>query len=224
MEKPKIIFEDDELLVLDKPSGLVVTREGGGGRETVEDWLAKTRKESRGLRRGGIAHRLDKGTSGLLLVAKTTKALEALQVEFRERRVCKEYLALVDGQTVESGEIKMPIGRKRIGVWGKLGVTVSGKMAITKFRRERLYRKDGQLFSLLEVKIETGRTHQIRVHLSYLGWPIVGDRLYGKGGEKRIYLHARQLSLSHPTLMTNLKFESPPPSDWWHKIGEYEEV
>lgn len=224
MEKPKIIFEDDYLMVIDKPSGLVVTNEGRGGGETLEDWLGENYLENRGLRRKGIVHRLDKGTSGLLVVAKTDEVLKALQLDFKERRVSKEYLALVNGQTVESGEIKMPIGRKRFGVWGKLGVVIDGKMAITKFKREKTYSRDEHFFSLLRVKIETGRTHQIRVHLSYLGWPIVGDKLYGQGGGERIYLHAMRLSLTHPILMKKLEFESPLPSDWIVGLADYEEA
>jgi 23S rRNA pseudouridine1911/1915/1917 synthase len=181
MEEERIIFEDDFLMVVDKPAGLVVTNEGKRAGETLESWLLLNRGGNAKLARAGIVHRLDKGTTGLVVVAKKESILKQLQGDFKERRVSKEYLALVCGKTVVEGQIKMPIGRKRFGTWGRFGVTIEGKMAVTKFKRERLYQKNELLFSLLNIFIETGRTHQIRVHLSYLGWPVVGDSLYGKG-------------------------------------------
>lgn len=218
-----MVFEDDNLMVIDKPAGLVVTSEGESRGETLEQWLVK-RQGNLGLPRAGIVHRLDKGTSGLIVAAKTSAAFCRLQKDFKERQVSKEYLALVCGLTVADGQIQMPIGRKRFGVWGRFGVTISGKMAVTKFKREGIYGKDDLFFSLLRVKIETGRTHQIRVHLSYLGWPVVGDGVYGKGGGKRIFLHATKLGLVHPVTGERLEWELPPGNDWIEEGKDYEKV
>ena len=224
MEEVNVVYEDEYLAVVNKPAGLVVTREGIRRGECLEDWVEKRWGETGKVIRHGIAHRLDRGTSGLVIVAKRPRVLAKIQSQFKKREVVKEYLALVVGIVVEKGEIKMPIGRSNSAGWGRFAVAVDGKMAMTKFTREGRYRKDGRDFSLLRVLIETGRTHQIRVHLSYMNWPIVGDRRYGGGEGGRIFLHAWKLAFNHPISGKLLSFELPLPESWLKGIREYEEV
>ncbi len=246
--EPKIIFEDEDFLVLDKPAGMVVNRaETTKVGETVQEWVeskilrdkdikilsAKTQKSPNILisqypnisdfkKRAGIVHRLDKETSGLLLVAKTPAAFENLQGQFKERKVKKKYLALVTGKVAPSGgEIRAPVGRLP---WDreKFGVFPGGREAVTKYEILRYYdiKKLG-VFSLLELAPETGRTHQIRVHLKYRGWPIVGDFAYA--GRKqareqrkwcpRVFLHAAFLEFQHPTTGRAIQLESVLPPE-----------
>lgn len=252
---PSIIFEDETLLVINKPAGLVVNRaETTRGKETVEEWSEKKLKienEKRKItdqnekfedfyERVGIVHRLDKETSGLLLIAKTPEAFAHLQAQFKNRQVKKKYLALVHGQVVPAeGEIKAPVGRLP---WRRerFGVIPGGREAVTKYRRLSVFRYQfsdsgssaGQSasqrdrrpiteYSLLELSPLTGRTHQIRVHLKYLGCPIVGDSFYA--GRKqarqdrqvcpRMFLHASYLAFQHPKTSNWLEFNSALPDD-----------
>ena len=221
----KIIFEDDNLLVVDKPAGMVVNRaETTRGEETVEDWLRQNFQFSIfnfQLLRSGIVHRLDKETSGLLLIAKTPEAFANLQSQFKNRQVKKKYLALVHGKVVpEEGEIKAPIGRLP---WNRerFGVVPGGREAVTKYKVVRYYGNGSWVFTLLELSPLTGRTHQIRVHLKYIGFPIVGDSFYA--GRKRaredrkfcprVFLHASYLSFTHPESGEKLEFKLDLPED-----------
>jgi 23S rRNA pseudouridine1911/1915/1917 synthase len=193
----EIVFEDESLMVVNKPAGWVVTSEGVRKGECLEDWLRKERMIE--LPRAGIVHRIDKGTSGLVLVAKNKKVLEELMNQFKNRLVKKKYWILAEGEVVEGGEINMPIKRS---VFSKFGVAPMGKTAITSFKLVRRYKIEGKRYSFLEVSPKTGRTHQIRVHLSYLGWPLVGDKTYGGKsllGLGRPFLHAYSLEFWHPT-------------------------
>jgi 23S rRNA pseudouridine1911/1915/1917 synthase len=160
--------------------------------------------------RPGIVHRIDKETSGLLVVARTDAAHHALATQFHDRTVNKTYLALVHGRVKSAARITAPITRdpiRRTRMTCKLG---TGRSAITEYRPI----EDLGRFTLLEVRIGTGRTHQIRVHLASLRHPIVGDRLYGAAAQHRFYLHAHKLAFRSPSTGERLEFESPLPQDF----------
>lgn len=221
-EKIKVIFENDDFLVIDKPPGMTTTKEKKNEEGTVEDYLRIVRKNE--LPRNGIIHRLDKGTSGLVLVAKNSKTLINFKHQFKNRLVTKKYYCLVGGATSQDGSINWPIERSKFG-FGKFGVGVDGKNALTEFRLLKKYRKNNKKYSLLEINLKTGRTHQIRVHMNYLGWPLVGDRLYG--GEfdilKRPFLHAFELEIFLPNEDNKMKFNSELASDLQKHLSLYEE-
>lgn len=229
----EIIFEDDDLIVINKPSGITVnrsetTKEG----TTVQEW-AETKvlkdydKTSDDLsdfyNRGGIVHRLDKETSGILLIAKNPKSFLELQRQFKERIVKKTYLALAHGNvTPSSGEINVPVGRLP---WNRkqFGVVAGGREALTKYTviSSKYYETLKEELSLVELYPETGRTHQIRVHLKYIGYPIFGDFLYaGRKTQRndrkalsRVFLHAHKITFLHPTEGKEMTFVSPLPDE-----------
>lgn len=211
-----ILYEDDSLLVINKPPSVVVNRAESVKGQTVQDWVEKTYRifiENR----AGIVHRIDKETSGCLLIAKTQEVFAELQRQFKERIIKKTYLALIHGQLVpDVGEINAPVGRLP---WNRerFGIVPGGKEAITKYKVIE-HKKD---LSLVELYPETGRTHQIRVHLKYINHPIIGDYLYA--GRKtaradrqwapRVMLHAWKLSFTHPATRESLAIEAPIPDD-----------
>lgn len=217
-----IIFEDDDILVIDKPSGLVVNRADTTAHfDTLEDWLAKTRHLT--LERSGIVHRLDKDTSGLLIVAKNAESFSNLQDQFKSQEVSKKYLALVHGIVEpKAGSINAPIARSPFNRM-HFGVFPGGREAVTDFKLQKTLKNPKSLnsFSLLELSPHTGRTHQIRVHLKYLGHPIVSDPLYAgrknyQSDQKfcpRLFLHAAYLRFSHPKTNAILEFSSPLPEE-----------
>lgn len=220
---PKVIFEDNSILVLDKPSGLVVNRAETTKELTVQDWLEGYLKlKDRGIgERAGIVHRLDKETSGLLLVAKTQAAFENLQGQFKQRRVKKKYLALVHGKVEpKQGIIKAPISRSPFNR-KKFGVFLGGREAETKYKVLSIKYKGENFYNLLELEPKTGRTHQIRIHLKHINYPVVGDELYA--GRKtarqdrywcpRQFLHASFLCFIHPEGGQKIVFISPLPED-----------
>lgn len=233
MTEPQIIFEDEALLVIAKPPGLVVNRAETVGEQTLQDWVERTsinfqfsifnEIEKTFVQRSGIAHRLDKETSGVMVIGKTPASLANLMQQFKARETRKEYQALVHG-TVEPREnvINLPIGRNPYNRH-RFQVDVFGKPAVTRYQVEQYLKveayQDG--FTLLRLFPKTGRTHQIRVHLSHLGYPLVGDEVYG--GRKRTerdrqwcprhFLHAAALELSHPVSGERMKFEAPLPED-----------
>lgn len=220
-EKIKVVYEDTDLIVIDKPGGLVVTNEGRISKElTLENWLKNERFN--GLERSGIVHRLDKGTSGLMLVAKTKEALDYLKRQFKNREVKKKYMALICGDLPRDGGMKVPIGRSPFG-FGKFGVDPDGKGAETRFKLISKYKKNNRVYSLVDINLMTGRTHQIRVHFSNLRWPLVGDVLYG--GDKiqinRPFLHSYQISFVHPNGKL-VSFESDLPPDLKEVLSGYE--
>jgi 23S rRNA pseudouridine1911/1915/1917 synthase len=224
-EEVGIIYEDEEMLVLNKPAGWVVTRENklDKNQKYIEDWVEKTHPNS--LPRKGIVHRLDKGTSGILVVAKTKESLENLKKQFKQRQVKKHYLALAGGDLSAGGQINMPISRSKYG-FGKFKVDEEGKKAVTEFKLIKKIRLTGKIYSLLDIDLKTGRTHQIRVHLSYLGWPLAGDKIYGGmavEGLSRPFLHSYELTLNHPKTAKELKFTAKIPSDLDQIISQNED-
>lgn len=209
MEKrAEIIYQDEDILVLNKEAGVVCTKEGRNSNDTLEDWLIEKFGE-RGIPRQGIVHRLDKGTSGLMLIAKTGVAREKLMASFKERKINKKYIALIEGDLSFEGEIKMPIGRSNY-VFGKFSVSEMGKEAWTKFCLLQKFRYLNKIYSLIKIDLKTGRTHQIRVHFSYLKWPLVGDLVYGGKelfGLRRPFLQAAELQFDHPTSGQQMSFK-----------------
>lgn len=285
--QPQIIFQDDHLLVINKPSGWVVNRAKSVKGPTIQDWVVKHffSGKARPLRylkgrafpssevinnflaRSGIVHRLDKDTSGLLIIAKTSKSFINLQKQFKDRQVKKTYLALVHGR-VEPGEgtISVPVGRQTFNR-KKFGVIPTGRPSITKYEVDRYYSSSGTpvlhrdhevekpgpspslefsttapfdawqagsnnnlskvkrsnvpQYTLLRLHPQTGRTHQLRVHLKYIGHPIVSDPLYvGKKTLKkdlqwcpRLFLHAYKLDFIHPQFDKSIKLVANLPND-----------
>ena len=220
----EIIHEDQDLLVVNKASGLVVHPGAGNASGTLVNGLLNFDSSLSYLPRAGIVHRLDKDTSGLMVVSRNEKTYLNLIDQLKERTVTRKYTALVVGEPSLSGVIDKPIGRHP-KVRTKQAVVSSGKEAISRFKKVKSLRG----YSLVEVLLETGRTHQIRVHLSYLGFPIVGDNTYGgrrkyvKGTSenlrskinqfKRQALHASSLTFIHPSTKEVLTFDSELPDD-----------
>lgn len=217
---PKVIYEDEVMLVVDKPAGMVVNRAETVKEETVQDWVEE-KLHPRGVPRSGIVHRLDKDTSGVLVIGKTASACELLKRQFKDRRVTKGYLALVHGRVEpRAGDIAVPVGRSRRDRH-KFAVKIDGRPAETGYEVDSYWQdKDGLNYTLLRLQPKTGRTHQLRVHLAYLGHPLVADDRYG--GEKqarrdrqwcpRQWLHAGGLKLTHPQGGAR-QWESPLPRD-----------
>jgi 23S rRNA pseudouridine1911/1915/1917 synthase len=213
-----VVFEDEQVLVIDKPAGLVVHPAAGHWGGTLLNALLAHHRGAAVLPRAGIVHRLDKDTSGLMVVAKTLPAMTALSRAIAAREVGREYLALAHGEVpTESMTIDAPIGRDpRSRV--RMAVTASGKAARTDVRRIAV----GDRVTALRCTLHTGRTHQIRVHLASRGHPLVADALYGGRpllGLTRQALHATQLRLVHPVTLSPLCFDAPPPADFaqaWH--------
>jgi 23S rRNA pseudouridine955/2504/2580 synthase len=207
--------------VVDKPSGLAV-HGGSGVAHGVIEILRATRPQARFLE---LAHRLDRETSGLLLVAKNRAALTALHAALREGRVDKRYLVLVRGRWRDEKRVVRLALHKFATKEGERRVRVdeeAGKDAITVFRRREVWREHEPPLALLEAELMTGRTHQIRVHLTSLGFPLAGDDKYGdfawnrelaKVGLKRMFLHAWRLELDHPRTGERLALQSPLPAD-----------
>jgi len=216
-----ILYEDADLLVVDKPAGLTVHPAVGVRRGTLAAALLAYRPELAGVgepERPGIVHRLDRDTSGLLVVAKSEAARAALARQWKERQVEKGYLALVCGRLEPpQGVIDAPIGRDPRHRQ-RMAVVEDGRAARTAYRVRR-YLPAGQAgrdtYSLVEVTPSTGRTHQIRVHFAALGHPLVGDRVYGRPSPilRRQFLHADRLAFRHPIDGRPLDFESPLPED-----------
>lgn len=208
--EPSVIFEDNHLLVVDKPAGLVVHDGAGHHQATLVDWLKQRLPKSQlADKRHGILHRLDKDTSGLLLIAKTPTAFTYYKRLFANREITKEYLVLVHGHlTPARGLIQIPLGRDIIHRT-QFEPTRQGRLAETSYQVEKVYRD----FTYLKAWPKTGRTHQIRVHFGSLGHPVVGDKVYGKTDTlSRQFLHAHQLDFTDLDGTTR-QFISPLPSD-----------
>ena len=216
----KIVHEDADLIVVDKPAGLVVHPGAGQPDRTLLNALLAHAPGLAGVPRAGIVHRLDKDTSGLLVVAKTVEAQAALVKQLAERSMRRIYFAVVQGDPPASGTIDAPLGRDpRSRV--RMAVTHRGKPARTAFRVvERFGRA-----ALLECRLETGRTHQIRVHLQHIRHPLVGDSVYRRGtrhglGFPRQALHAAELALVHPRTGQAMTWRAPLPKDMKRLLQE----
>ena len=222
-----VIYEDDDLIVVNKPAGLVVHPAAGISHGTLANALAfrfEKLSTTGGRARPGIVHRLDKGTSGLLVIAKNESAHENLANQFRAREVFKSYIALVHGQIEHrKGEIDQPLARdprNRV----RMAVVRGGRPALSLYRMRESFER----FTLLEVELKTGRTHQIRVHLAWIKHPVVGDEVYGGGRDKTIanaevrravarlnrqFLHSAELGFKHPSTGEELRFTAKMPLD-----------
>ncbi len=212
-----IVYEDHDVVVIDKPAGLVVHPAAGHDRGTLVNALLGHAPDLQGIGgevRPGIVHRLDKDTSGLIVVAKNDRALQFLQGQFKTHMVQKMYLALVEGSVEpRAGIIDAPIGRSKADR-KKMAVTRDGRSALTRYRVRQTYRQPE--LSLIEAYPETGRTHQIRVHFAWLKHPLVGDELYGRQKPlvpiERHFLHAASLALTLPNGETHT-FTAKLPDD-----------
>lgn len=220
----KIVYEDKDIIVIDKPKGMVVHPAAGNYSGTLVNALMEYCGESlsdiNGVIRPGIVHRIDKDTSGLLVVAKNNTAHEKLSEMLKKHDVKRTYVALVDGIIrEESGKIDAPIGRHPAERKKMAVNTRNGRKAVTHFKVLERFKEN----TFLELQLETGRTHQIRVHLSYIGYPILGDEVYGRKKQKYDLkgqaLHARELSFVHPVSKENMVFQSPLP-DYLVKLLE----
>jgi 23S rRNA pseudouridine1911/1915/1917 synthase len=220
-----IVFEDEYLAVINKPAGMVVHPGAGVHGGTLANAIAfrfGTNEGGTGSNRPGIVHRLDKDTSGLIVVAKTEQIQEALSDQFRDREVYKRYIALVHGSLDQNaGSIDAPIGRNKHNRL-RMKVAAHGRSALTLWNVRNRYDK----FTLLNVEIKTGRTHQIRVHMAYINHPVVGDEVYNEGRDNtiadidvrnavrslgRFFLHAEKLSFTHPVSGARMEFQQAMP-------------
>jgi len=220
-----IVYEDDSLLIVNKPAGLVVHPAVGNWDGTLVNALLNHTPNLDTLPRAGIVHRIDKDTSGLLMIAKTLQAHNSLVEQLQARSIHREYLALVKGWMTAGGTVDEPIGRHPVDRKRNAVVKRGGKEAITHYRLEQRFKRH----TLIRVKLETGRTHQIRVHMSHINYPLVGDQVYGGRFQmpadcnpalaealrnfKRQALHAAKLGLEHPETGEYCEWEQPIPED-----------
>ena len=219
-----VVFKDRALIVINKPAGLVVHPGAGNARHTLQNALLGLDPKLALVPRAGLVHRLDKDTSGLLVVARTPEAHTALVAQLAAREITREYLAVCAGVMTAGGTIDEPIGRHR-SQRTRMAVRADGRPSVTHYRVVRRFRAH----TLVRVQLETGRTHQIRVHLAHAGFPVVGDPVYG--GRRRLpagctpelaealvqfprqALHAARLRLAHPVTGREMEWEAPLPAD-----------
>jgi 23S rRNA pseudouridine1911/1915/1917 synthase len=213
-----VVYEDADLIVINKVAGLVVHPGAGNWTGTLLNGLLHRWPELAGIPRAGIVHRLDKDTSGLMVIAKTLLAQTDLVRQLQDRSVQREYLALVWGQPVSNGRIEAAIGRHpRERVKMAVSTSPQAKPAITHYQKLGMGMLDGRPVALLLCKLETGRTHQIRVHMQSIGFPLVGDGVYGKQHLVSVFprqaLHAQRLGLLHPVSDLECAWVAPVPED-----------
>ena len=230
----EVVHEDEDLIVVNKPAGMVVHPAAGVTSGTLANALAfhfQKLSSTGGEARPGIVHRLDKGTSGLLVVAKTGSAHESLADQFRTREVFKSYVALVHGQVErDTGRIDQPIARDPRHRT-RMAIVRGGRPALSIYHVSERFDK----FTRLDVELKTGRTHQIRVHLAWIKHPVVGDDVYGSGRDKTVadprlrseiaklgrqFLHAERLGFRHPRTQEQMLFRAPPPPELRNFLGE----
>jgi len=216
----EVLYQDAAVIAINKPAGLVVHAGAGAHSGTLVNRLVhhfQSLSNVGGELRPGIVHRIDRGTSGVLLVARNDAAHRTLAAQFAARTVEKTYLALVEGQVpAESGRITSPITRdpvRRTRMTARLG---RGRSALTEYRVRARFKG----FTYLEIRIGTGRTHQIRAHLSSIGHPVAGDRLYGAKARERIFLHAWRIGFESPAAGARVTVEAPLPEDLEQWLGE----
>jgi 23S rRNA pseudouridine1911/1915/1917 synthase len=233
-----IVYEDDDLILVDKPPRVVVNISDSTREFTLQGWAEEKidfktevigieasnlqlEEKNAFVERAGIVHRLDKDTSGLLIIAKNRQSFSILQKQFFERKVTKKYFALVHGiVSLKKGKIQAPVGRLP---WDrmKFGVISSGREAETEYEVLSYFQKGMEKFSFIDIHPLTGRTHQIRIHFKYLGFPLVSDPLYSGRVVfrndldlcKRLFLHAHYLGFYHPKSLKFIDFEIPLPED-----------
>lgn len=235
-----VLYEDDALMVINKHVGLVVHPGSGNWEGTLLNALLHHAPQLAEVPRAGIVHRLDKDTSGLMVVAKTLMAQTALVRQLQARSVKREYLALVWGEVRRDGTVDAPIGRhptQRV----KMAVVEGGKPAVTHYHVEECFPAastgSGRGCTLVRCRLETGRTHQIRVHMAHIGHPLVGDSVYLKGAQRcapqlrellhgfpRQALHATRLALRHPVSGELVEWHAPLPQDFERLLQEIREV
>jgi 23S rRNA pseudouridine1911/1915/1917 synthase len=229
----EIVFQDKSLLVINKPPGLVVHPGAGNAAHTLQNALLGLDPKLAVVPRAGLVHRLDKDTSGLLVVARTPEVHTALVTALSHREIERHYLAVCTGVMTGGGTVDEPIGRHR-SQRTKMAVRADGRPAVTHYRVLKRFRAH----TFVRAELESGRTHQIRVHLAHVGFPVVGDPVYG--GRRRIpagaakalldeltafkrqALHAAHLKLKHPTTGRLVEWEAPPPDDMARLIAALE--
>jgi 23S rRNA pseudouridine1911/1915/1917 synthase len=220
----EVLFKDRALIVINKPAGLVVHPGAGNARHTLQNALLALDPRLAQVPRAGLVHRLDKDTTGLMVVARTVESHTALVAALGARAIRREYLAVCVGALTAGGTIDKPIGRHRVQRT-RMAVREDGRRAVTHYRIERRFR----YHTLVRVRLETGRTHQIRVHLAHFGFPLLGDRVYGGAArvprgasaalaeELRTFprqaLHAAELGLAHPLTGRELEWKAPLPEE-----------
>jgi 23S rRNA pseudouridine1911/1915/1917 synthase len=220
----EILFEDESLLIVNKPAGLVVHPAVGNWNGTLLNALLNHDANLETLPRAGIVHRIDKETSGLLMIAKTLQAHNSLTQQLQDREITREYLAITRGRMTAGGTVDEPIGRHPTDR-KRYAVRENGKQAVTHYRVGQRFTRH----TLVQVKLETGRTHQIRVHMAHIRFPLLGDQVYGGRFQmppdcserlekelrsfKRQALHAAKLGLQHPVTDEYLEWEQPLPND-----------
>ena len=220
-----IVYEDDDVMVINKKSGVVVHPAPGNYSGTLVNglmYLSKDLSHVNGEFRPGIVHRIDKDTSGLLIVAKNDKAHRILAEELKEKKIKRKYIALVSGViNHDIGEIDAPIGRDSSDRKKMCVTSTNSKDAITHFRVLERYKNA----SLIECELETGRTHQIRVHMKYINHPVINDPVYGKNnhGEFGQLLHAKEITFTHPTTKEVMTFSCEVPEEFNKILEEYKE-
>jgi 23S rRNA pseudouridine1911/1915/1917 synthase len=229
----EIVFKDRSLFVINKPPGMVVHPGAGNARHTLQNALLALDPKLAVVPRAGLVHRLDKDTSGLLVVARTPEVHTTLVAALAEREIERHYIALCSGVLTGGGTIDEPIGRHR-SQRIKMAVRSDGRPSVTHYRLMKRFRAH----TLLHVQLESGRTHQIRVHLAHIGYPVVGDPVYGGRrrfpagaspalvaeleGFKRQALHAARLKLAHPVTGEEVEWQAPLPRDMAHLVAVLE--
>ncbi|WP_279159965.1 RluA family pseudouridine synthase [Thomasclavelia cocleata] len=222
----KIVYEDKDVIVVDKPTGMIVHPSPGIIKGTLVNALlyhCKDLSGINGVNRPGIVHRIDKETSGLLMIAKNDAAHRSLSNQLKTHSVTRRYVALVHGVIPHvQGKIDAPIGRNPNDRQSMTVTRTNSKNAVTNFTVIKRYKN----MSMIECRLETGRTHQIRVHMSYIGYPVYGDPKYGRRKDDFSYgqfLHAKKLGFIHPTTQKYMEFESELPDYFKEKLNELEE-
>ena len=222
----KVLYEDDDLMVIDKPSGLVVHPGNGNKNHTLVNALMyhnKNLSDIGGEERPGIVHRIDKDTSGIMLVAKSNKCHELLADDFKNKRVKRTYIALLDGAFPhQSATVDAPIGRDKNNRL-KMAVTAeNSKNAVTHLKVLKRYEK----YTLVSLILETGRTHQMRVHMAYIGYPVHNDPIYGLKEATKFgqFLHSSEVDFVHPITKEHLHFNAPLPTEFQDFLNKLDEV
>jgi 23S rRNA pseudouridine1911/1915/1917 synthase len=229
----EIVFKDRALFVINKPPGMVVHPGAGNARHTLQNALLALDPKLAVVPRAGLVHRLDKDTSGLLVVARTPEVHTTLVAALAEREIERHYIALCSGVMTGGGTVDEPIGRHR-SQRTKMAVRSDGRPSVTHYRLMKRFRAH----TLLHVQLESGRTHQIRVHLAHIGYPVVGDPVYGGRRRypaaaspllikeldafKRQALHAARLKMAHPVTGKEVEWEAPLPADLAHLVAVLE--